>query len=79
MYEPLDKISLPDYILTTFITWYISIPRYEWSAGLTKQDEPEGIFEDPDDDVWHHAGQTNQAIYNLKRGACVFYNLLRRL
>ena len=69
---------MPEYRYTAFVTWYVSIPRYEWSAGLTKQDEPEGIFEDPDD-VWHHAGQTKQAVYNLKRGACVFYNLLRGL
>ena len=42
--------------------------RYEWTAGLTNKDAPEGVFDNDDDDVWHHAGQTNRAVYNLKRG-----------
>ena len=44
-----------------------SFLRCEWTAGLTNKDEPQGVF-DNDDDVWHHAGQTNQTVYNLKRG-----------
>ncbi|XP_076113983.1 uncharacterized protein LOC143082268 [Mytilus galloprovincialis] len=41
---------------------------YEWTAGYTDKDEPEGVFDNLNDDVWHHAGQTNQAILNIKRG-----------
>ncbi|XP_076113981.1 uncharacterized protein LOC143082265 [Mytilus galloprovincialis] len=41
---------------------------YEWTAGYSDKDEPEGIFDNLNDDVWHHAGQTNQAILNIKRG-----------
>lgn len=42
--------------------------RYEWTAGYADKDEPEGIFDNLNDDVWHYAGQTNQAILNIKRG-----------
>ncbi|VDI63397.1 Hypothetical predicted protein, partial [Mytilus galloprovincialis] len=41
---------------------------YEWTAGYSDKEEPEGVFDNLNDDVWHHAGQTNQAILNIKRG-----------
>ncbi|CAC5407073.1 unnamed protein product [Mytilus coruscus] len=41
---------------------------YEWTAGYSDKDEPEGVFDNLNDDVWHHAGQTNQAVLNIRRG-----------
>ncbi|VDI13269.1 Hypothetical predicted protein, partial [Mytilus galloprovincialis] len=40
---------------------------YEWSLGLSSNDEPEGVFDNDNDVIWRHAGQTKQAFLSRKQ------------
>ena len=42
--------------------------RYEWSIGVSIEDEPKGIFDSVHERVWHDAGTTTEWIYSLPKG-----------
>ena len=41
--------------------------RYEWSAGLTEESEPHGIF-DSGERIWHDAAPSSSIYFTIKPG-----------
>lgn len=53
--------------------------RYEWSVGISASDNPEGIFDETTERVWHDAGINKQWVFTFPRGEFYVNEMVRSL